>query len=145
MKQYLLNDVPEDLWEALRADAASRETPETFSSGTAGRTYPHRRTERTGTSLNNVVAEVLASRYALKFEPTNRATFSQTPINRSLFLRLPDDMMAAVKAEAVELGPIRTVIVAALAEHYLLEVPLKLRVRKVVKKHGRPRGRKAKA
>ena len=141
MKPYLLTDVPEDIWDALRADAASRETPETFVND-AGRKYPSQRTERTGTSMNNVVAGVLAARYGLEFEPTNRATFSYERAGRSLYLRLPEHIMDAV-VKASKTSTRRAAILLALAEHYLLEPPPPKRPPKL-KKHGRPRGRKKK-
>lgn len=134
MKPYLLKDVPEALWVALRADAASRETPERFSSG-----LPSKRKERTGTSLNNVVCEILAERYHTPFIPTNRATFDQSPTRRSLYLRLPLDSAEALREDAGD-ASLRSVILRTLAEHYGLELtpPPRRRV-----KHGRPRGRKA--
>lgn len=133
---YLLNNVPEDLWEALRSDAASRETPEKFTSEN-GRTFPSQRTERSGTSLNNVVCEIMAQRYKLGFEPTNRATFDQEPASRSLYLRLPEDLMLKVEREARKSSK-RYVLLLAIAEYYGLELLVLPPVRK---KHGRPRGR----
>lgn len=131
MKSYLLKDVPEELWNALRADASSRATPERFSSG-----LPSKRKERSGTSLNNVVCEILAARYGLTFEPTNRATFDQAPTRRQLFVRMPDDVFYALREDAGD-GSVRSVILRTLAAHYGLELRRPSRV-----KHGRPRGRK---
>jgi len=138
---YLLNNVPEDLWEALRQDAASRETPATFTSGN-GRTFPSQRTERSGTSLNNVVGEILGERYKLKFEPTNRATFDQESDTRALYLRLPEDLMAKVRKEARR-SSVRYVLLLAFAEHYCLTLEVDP-PRTGKAKHGRPRGRKVK-
>ena len=140
-KAYLLNNVPEDLWEALRQDAASRETPATFTSGN-GRTFPSQRTERSGTSLNNVVGEILAERYKLEFEPTNRATFDQAPETRALYLRLPEDLMAKVRREARK-SSVRYVLLQAFADHYALDLAVEP-PKRAKAKHGRPRGRKVK-
>lgn len=136
---YLLNNVPDDLWDKLREDAGSRETPDTFTSAN-GRTYPPRRTERTGTSLNNVVGEILAARYELGFEPTRRATFDQESESRALYLRLPEDLMGRVRREARK-SSVRYVLLLAFAEHYGMGLDVDP-PRRAKAKHGRPRGRK---
>jgi hypothetical protein len=124
VKPYLLNAVPEALWLALREDAASREVPDKFHTERSG-AFPVKRQERTGTSLNNVVCEILAARYGLTFSSTNRPTYDQESPRRRLYLRVPEVIFDEVREEA-GVGSVRGVILTALSDH------------------GRPRGRKAK-
>lgn len=114
---YLLNDVPAPHMRHIAKRARSRNT-----------------------SLTNVAGQLLAERYSLVFEESTRRN-KNGATGDTLALRLPVEVMEAVRAEADERSvTIRTVMLDALSDSFGLKRPKPTHV-DPARRPGRPKER----
>lgn len=127
--QFYLTDIPRELRDALETRARTM-----------------------GTSVSNIVGEILSARYGLTFEDSGRPLHKRfeadeyvrpngQAIGHTMNLKLPLAVVEAVRAEAKENGVRqRALVVSSLAASLGVDLPPDRKPRN--RGHGRPRGRK---
>lgn len=97
----LIRGVPADLKAAVISDAEKREI-----------------------GMNDVIVGILAARYSIKFETSDRKMTSTPGLSADLVLRMPDTLRRAIAVDAAKRGGSqRAVVVAAVARHYGMPEP----------------------
>jgi len=104
----LVRGVPADLKAAVIADAEAR-----------------------ASGMNDVIVGVLAARYSVKFEASDRKMTATPGLSADLVLRMPDSLRRAIAVDAAKRGSTqRAIVVATLSRHYGMAEPTLTRRRR---------------